>query len=130
MGKPKWQSVVEEKLVSPRREIPAASLGGSWILDGPSTPSSELEVLMQTPPGGHEPEESVDAQESPYDALERHVGAPLELTEFEKAVLDARAIAGLSYREIGRLLGCSASTAYRTYISTTERIFEKSNADG
>lgn len=130
MGKPKWQLVVEEKLASPRREIPAASLGGAWILDSPSKPSSELEALMQTPPGKDVPEVSVDAQESPYDALERHVGASLELTGFEKAVLDARAIAGLSYREIGRLLGCSASTAYRTYISTTERIFEKSNADG
>jgi DNA-directed RNA polymerase specialized sigma24 family protein len=122
MGKPKWQSVVEEKLVSPRREIPAASLGGAWILDGPSTPSSELEVLMQTPPGGNEPDIAIDTQESPYDALERHVGASLGLTEFEKAVLDARAIAGLSYREVGRLLGCSASTAYRTYTATVERI--------
>ena len=125
MGRPRWKAVVEEKLVSPRREIPAASLGGTWILDGPSTPSSELEALMQTPPGGHEPEIAIDTQESPYDALERHVGASLGLTEFEKAVLDARAIAGLSYREVGRLLGCSASTAYRTYTATVERIFEK-----
>ena len=116
---------MEEKLVSPRREIPAASLGGAWILDTPSTPSSELEALMQTPPGGNAPEIAIDAQESPYDALERHVGASLELTEFEKAVLDAKAIAGLSYREVGRLLGCSASTVHRTYTATVERIFEK-----
>ena len=82
---------------------------------------------MQTPPGGNEPEIAIDTQESPYDALERHVGASLGLTEFEKAVLDARAIAGLSYREVSRLLGCSASTAYRTYTATVERIliFEK-----
>jgi DNA-directed RNA polymerase specialized sigma24 family protein len=125
MGKPRWQLVVEEKLVSPRREIPAASLGGTWILDGPGTPSSELEVLMQTPPGGNEPEIAVDTQESPYDALERYVGASLNLTEFEEAVLDARAIAGLSYREVGKLLGCSASTVHRTYTAILGRIFEK-----
>jgi DNA-directed RNA polymerase specialized sigma24 family protein len=125
MGKPRWKAVVEEKLVSPRREIPAASLGGAWILDGTSTPSSELEALMQTPPGGTVPEIAVDAQESPYDALERYVGASLELTEFEEAVLDAKAIAGLSYRETAKLLGCSASTVHRTYTAILGRIFEK-----
>lgn len=125
MGKARWKLVVEEKLVSPRREIPATSLGGMWILDGAVAPSSELEALMQTPPGGHVPKVAVDAQESPYDALERRVGVSLGLTEFEEAVLDARAVAGLSYREVGRLLGCSASTAYRTYTAAVTRIFEK-----
>ena len=125
MGKPRWKLVVEEKLVRPRREIPATSLGGMWVLDGVSAPSSELEALMSTPPGEHVPEVAADIQESPYDALERRVGASLGLTEFEKAVLDARAVAGLSFRETGRLLDCSASTAYRTYTATVTRLFEK-----
>jgi len=87
---------------------------------------------MQTPPGGRIPEVAVDAQESPYDALERLLGGSLGLTEFEEAVLDARAVAGLSYREIGKLLGCSASTAYRTYTATVARlqgVFEKDETE-
>ncbi len=125
MGKARWKLVLEEKLVSPRREVPATSLGGNWILDSAATPTSELEALMMTAPGGHAPEVAPSCRTDPYEALERHTGVSLGLTEFEMAVCDARAIAGLSYREIGKLLGCSASTAHRTYTALFEKILKK-----
>lgn len=109
----------------PRREIPASTFGGAWILDSPTKPASETEALMQTPPGGRISEPAPTAHRDTYEALESHLGADPALSEFEVAVLDAKAVAGLTYRQCGELLNCSASTVYRTYVEVKDRLFEK-----
>ena len=127
--KPRWQAIVDEKPVLSRREVPASTFGGAWILDSPNKPASEIEALMQTPPGGRIPEPAPTAHTDTYDALESHLGADPALSEFEVAVLDAKAVAGLTYRQCGELLDCSASTVYRTYVEVKGRLFEKLKTD-
>ncbi len=127
--KPRWQAIVEEKPILSRREIPASTFGGAWILDSPTKPASEMEALMQTPPGYQIPELAPTAHKDTYDALESHLGADPGLSEFEIAVLDAKAVAGLTYRQTAELLNCSASTVHRTYVEIKGRLFEKLKTD-
>jgi DNA-directed RNA polymerase specialized sigma24 family protein len=81
-----------------------------------------MEALLMTAPGGHQPLLAPDHHDDPYRALERNLGVSLGLTEEEKNVLDARVVSGLSFREVGDMLGCAASTAHKVYHETIKKI--------
>lgn len=104
-----------------RNEIPVSFFGGWWAIETPDTTpenltGTDIEALMTAAPG-HEPIEPTEHYGDPYQMLDG-----MDLSEFERQVLDAIVIAGLSYRQAGRILGASHSSVYRTYKSVIARI--------
>lgn len=104
-----------------RKEIPVSFFGGWWNVPipdeaRPNLTGTDIEALMSTAPG-HEPVDPTVHYGDPYTMLDG-----MDITEFERAVLDAIVMAGLSYRQAGRELGVPHSTVFRTYKSLIIRI--------
>lgn len=99
------------------REIPISSLGGWWAVPNANTPvnhtGTELEALMMSAPGHEVPWDDPEDMD-PY--------AGFDLDEIELAVLDAIVMAGLSYRQAGKLLNMSHTHVRRIYFSIKLRI--------
>lgn len=109
-----------------RNEVPVSALGGWWNVPVPNNDTNftdtDMEALMSAAPG-HEPYRAPRHDTDPYQAL------GIELDDFEREVMDARVISGLSYRQAGRVLGVSYSTVYRVHKSVLERIRKQMGVD-
>lgn len=114
-----------------RLEIPVSFFGGWWgVPDDPvnqtgNLTGTEIEALMSTAPG-EDPTmpDPTNHYGDPYEMLDG-----MDLTDFERSVLDTIVIAGLSYRQAGRVLDVSHSSVYRTHKSLMKRIRKQMGAD-
>ena len=122
--KPNWKKEMEKPFPRYDRE----RLTADWFFEHThqtQKPVGELEALMMTAPGQHDPILHDKCVDDPYRQLDETLGVKMELSDDERRVLDATVISGLSFREAAAVLGMAPSTVHRIHTSAIKRMRER-----
>jgi RNA polymerase sigma factor (sigma-70 family) len=124
--KPAWKLEQEKPVDKHDRSIPVPD----WVINqtvGQQPAANQLEALIMTAPGAHEPYIVPTEHQETWASLDTTLGVQLNLTEEERDILSARYVAGLTVRDTASILGIPKSTVSRIELSALDRIRKRIN---
>ena len=124
-----WEAVVNEPFKRSDLETPVGVEAWRFDRRTRNKPANEYQALMEAAPGQEPAPHQPPPDHDPYQTIFERKNIDIELDARELAILDARIVSGLSYREIGNTLNIPATTVYRVYHETVNRIREAGDND-